>query len=838
MRITKLLAGTALMLVAQAGTAQTTPSTDQTAADQATTQATTDTAATADGDNADIVVTGVARGTNRLDTSVTVSSIGGDLTTKLAPRNTAEILRNLPGIRVEASGGEGNANISVRGLPVASGGSKFLQLQEDGLPILEFGDIVFGNADIFLRPDLSLARIESVRGGSASTFASNSPGGIINFISKTGEEDGGAFQLSSGLDYREFRTDFAYGGHIDDRTRFELSGFYRLGDGPRDVGYDAMRGGQIKANITREFQGGYVRLYGKYLDDRGLAFLPNPVRVTGTNDDPTYTNLPNFSINEDTLHSRYIQSVRSLDGRNRPTTRNIDNGMHPLVKSVGLEGQVEIAEGLSLTERFRYSDISGDFTSPFPASVGDAQTTANALAGAGAQLFYGSGPLGGQRITSPSTLGGNGLLASVVLFDVDLKSLNNITNDLRLNGDFALGEGKVTVAGGFYASRQDVKTDWLWNSFFQSVQGDGRSVLVDVRTAAGVPVTQNGSPGYSATFFGNCCRRSYDMRYDTYAPFAQLGYEIGRFNVDGSLRWDFGRARGGISGAEVTGVGGLQTVDLDGNGVISAPERSVAFIPANTTARIRYDYDYLSYSVGANYRLSQTMALFARYSRGGRANADRLLFGPLVNNRTGDLVDGAKPYDYVRQAEGGVKINAGAAAFYATVFHAKTQETNYLLSQQQFTSRDYKATGVELEGRVRYGIFSLAAGGTYTDAEIVRDATDPTIAGNRPQRQAKFVYQATPQVDLGAFSIGANVIGTTASFTQPVNQLKMPGYTQVNGFLSVRAAPGVTLNLNGNNLFNVKGITEAEDAAIPANGIVRARSINGRTISASARFDF
>ena len=82
------------------------------------------------------------------------------------------------------------------------------------------------------------------------------------------------------------------------------------------------------------------------------------------------------------------------------------------------------------------------------------------------------------------------------------------------------------------------------------------------------------------------------------------------------------------------------------------------------------------------------------------------------------------------------------------------------------------------------------------------------------------------------------MIGTTSSYTQPVNQLKMPGYTQVNGFLSVRPADGVTLNVNANNLFNVKGITEAEDAAIPANGIVRARSINGRTISASARFDF
>ncbi len=47
-----------------------------------------------------------------------------------------------------------------------------------------------------------------------------------------------------------------------------------------------MRGGQIKANITREFDGGYIRLYGKYLDDRSIAFLPNPVRVTGSNGDP------------------------------------------------------------------------------------------------------------------------------------------------------------------------------------------------------------------------------------------------------------------------------------------------------------------------------------------------------------------------------------------------------------------------------------------------------------------------------------------------------------------------------------------------------------------------
>lgn len=825
-----LLAGIPALLLAGAAHAQT------------TTQDGTAVTTTADGTDAapiasteDIVVTGVAQGRNRLDTSVSVSSLDADLTTKIPPRNTAEILRNLPGVRVEASGGEGNANISVRGLPVASGGSKFLQLQEDGLPVLEFGDIIFGNADIFIRNDLSLARIESVRGGSASTFASNSPGGIINFISKTGEQDGGSFQLSSGLDYREYRADFAYGGHVDANTRYELSGFYRVGDGPRGVGYDAMRGGQIKANVTREFDGGYVRLYGKYLDDRSIAYLPNPVRVTGSGDNPTYQNIPGFSINEDTLHSRYIGSVLTLDGDNNPVRRDIGDGMRPLVKSVGFEGQFALAEGWNVTERFRYSDISGDFVSPFPAAVGDAQTAANAFAGAGAQLYYASGPQSGQRIGNPGTLGGNGLLASVVLFDVDLKSLDNITNDLRINGKVDVGGGAVSIAAGIYNSRQTIKTDWLWTSFFQSVQGDGRSVLVDVRNAAGVSQTAGGTL-YSASFFGNCCRRSYDMRYNTNAPFAQLGFEAGRLNIDGSVRYDFGSAKGSIAG-DLPGATTTRAQDMDGNGILSVAEQSVGFIPANR-ARVDYDYSYLSYSAGVNYRLSDTLAAFARYSRGGRVNADRLLFGPLVDTATGGLVGGAKPYDFVKQAEGGVKFSSGPIALYATVFNARTQETNYLLSQQQFTSRDYEATGVELEGRFRRGPFSLTAAGTWTDASITRDATDTTLNGNRPQRQASLVYQATPQFDFGRVSFGANVIGTTSSYTQPVNDLKMPAYTQVNGFLLLRAADNVSINVNANNIFNVKGITEAEEGAIPANAIVRARSINGRTVAASVRFDF
>src|SRR5687767_6091166 len=126
----------------------------------------------------EVVVTGIARPTERLESSVSTSSLNLDKMFEVAPRSVAEIFRALPGIRAESSGGNGNANITIRGIPLATGGAKYLQLHEDGLPVLEYGDINFANADNFIRYDGSIERIEAVRGGSASTFASNSPGGV------------------------------------------------------------------------------------------------------------------------------------------------------------------------------------------------------------------------------------------------------------------------------------------------------------------------------------------------------------------------------------------------------------------------------------------------------------------------------------------------------------------------------------------------------------------------------------------------------------------------------------------------------------------------------------
>jgi outer membrane receptor protein involved in Fe transport len=775
----------------------------------------------------EIIVTAVARGQNRLDSSISVSSLGSEAIANTGSRSAAELFRNIPGIRSESSGGEGNANIQSRGIPISTGGAKFLQLQEDGLPILEYGDIAFGNADIFLRTDLNVARVEAVRGGSASTFASNSPGGVINIISRTGEQEGGTLQGTVGLDYGEYRLDAVYGGKLSDSLRFNVGGFYRVGEGPRRAGYDGNKGGQIKGNITKTFDNGFFRLNFKYLDDRAIAYLPSPVRVTGSNGTPNYQALPGLSPNNDTIHSIYFTQALTLDGQNNRETDDIRDGMHPLVKSVGFETQFDIADGWTVTDKFRYANISGRFISPFPATVDTAQNLANGIGGAGAIVTYANGPRAGQAFANPTTANAIG----IVLFNTRLNSLDNIANDLRLSHSFEVGGGSIDFSAGFYKSRQKIDMDWTWSSYLLDAQGNN-AALLNVTRANGVRVTDTGLVAYGASYFGNCCRRSYNLDFDTNAPFASLSYKADRLTFDASLRYDAGNVRG-----FVLGDGPVTSFDVDGNGTISVPETQTTVEPLTATRPVNYNFTYWSYSLGANFRLADDLSIFARYSRGGRANADRFVFGGNTSPTSGALLPGARPVDFVRQAEAGVKYQKSGLNLYATAFWARTQEQNYEATTQRSFANTYRAYGLELEGSYRIGGFSIAASGTYTNAKIVA-SNDPTTVGNRPRRQAEFVYRLAPEYTSGMFSVGASVVGTTSSFTQDSNQLKLPAFTQVNAFVSVRPIERVQVSLNANNLFNVAGYTEAEEGSIPANGIVRARSINGRTVSATVKFDF
>jgi len=780
----------------------------------------------------EIVVTASARPANRLDSSISVSTLSDSAIAEAAPRTTAEIFRQIPGIRSESTGGDGNANIAVRGLPVASGGAKFLQLQEDGMPVMQFGDIAFGNADIFLRADQTVASIQAVRGGSASTLASNAPGGVINFLSKTGKEEGGTIMATAGLDYREYRLDFDYGGRIAEHTLFNVGGFWRQGQGPRRAGYDGNSGYQIKANLTQEFDGGYVRLYAKRLDDKAIGYLPMPTLVTGTNANPRFQSFPGFDISKDTPHSALFTTDAGLDGNNNPTTTDIRDGMHPVVTSLGLEAVFDVADGVKLEERFRWSDVHGGFVSPFPSEVAGAQSIANSvgelLTGTPGTygLAYANGPNACQAI-NPATLNCNGLLMRTHLFNVNINDFGSFTNDLKLSRSL----GKGTLTAGFYKARQTIDMDWVWNSYLLEVKGNN-AALVNVVAPGGEVLSSNSLYAYGVPFWGNCCQRSYNVTYDIDAPYAALNLDLDQLSIDASIRYDHVRARGNYAGT-------LQVAnrDVNGDGTIQPVERSVSLIDNANTSPVNYSVGYVSWSVGANYRVSADAAVFARASRGGRANADRLLFGvvrPDGSVRKDDAID------YVNQYELGFKYRSGPFGLFVTGFHATTQEQNFEVTSGRFLDRTYKATGVEIEAAWRSGIFDLRGGATYTHARIASDAITPANKGHTPRRQAELIYQFTPSLDFDVARVGLNIIGTTKAYAQDENNLVFPGYTQVNAFVNVRPMKGVELSLNANNLFNVVGITEAEEGSIVnnANNYVRARSINGRTVSASLRYDF
>lgn len=791
--------------------------------------------------------TGVAKGRDLLDSAISASTLDETDLPKVGTTSAAGIIGNLPGIRAETSGIDGFSALTVRGLPLSADGSKYLQIQEDGLPVLEFGDIHFASADMFVRADISLSQIQAIRGGSASTFASNTPGGVINFISKTGEVEGGAIQVASGLDHDLKRIDFDYGAPLGEGWRFHVGGFYREGEGPRKVGFNGIRGGQAKLNITRQFANGFVRFYGKYMDDRQPNYGLFPVSISGTNAEPTLTSLPGTDARRDTFYSRYIPGYPSLDQTNDPNTNDLHQGIRGIVKSVGFEVQMDIG-GWTVSDKFRFADISGAYNEKLSMLSLPAQTMAETLGGAGAVLTYAGGPNAGQVVTNGSSLNGNGLLSVPLYISANLNSLGNRTNDLRASRVWALGQGNLTTTAGVYTTSQDVDMYWTFTSALEGFAANGSGTRFNLTKASGVPVTDNGILGYGIAIGAplSTYHRQYDLNYRVIAPYGSANYQLGRLSIGGSLRLDYGKVTGSLYGSDLGGGrNGVATIDVNGDGVISVPEAQVAILPNGQPGNANYKYDYLSYSAGVNYRVADPLSVFARYSRGGRAAGERVAFSPALDSSSGALTDPTAAFGSVKQAEAGVKLRRPGMTVFLTGFWAATTETGVQIGGDASGntvvtsfSRSYSAKGLELESEFRKGPFSLSLGATYAKSKIARDNTDASLNGNRPRHQPELFFNARPQVEQSIVTVGATINGTTSSFAQDNNVLKQPGYVIVNPFLFVRPVPRLQLGLTAFNVFDRLAFVNIASSAVPASGLVNAQVLNGRTVTASARFSF
>lgn len=721
-----------------------------------------------------VVITGATTARTKMKQSVSVSTVGAEQIQNSTAASATEVLRAVPGLRAESSGGEGNANLGVRGLPMSDGGGRYVQLQEDGLPVLLVGDISFATADQFVRADYTLDSIDVVRGGSASTLSTNSPGAIVNFISKNRRINGGSVGMSLGADYNEQRLDFEYGGKAADGLTYQFGGFYRLGDGPRNTDVTVENGGQFRAAVTKELDrnGSYLRLSFKHLDDRTPTYLPVPVVANGSQIstipgvDPRTAFFVNSNFPKDTV----------IDRNGNPLVTNPADGLAVKVDSIGIEGQFKPGDGLTITNRFRRSAISGRFIGVFPAG------------------------------SQPSTYTGTTPVFSAHIFNSSLDDMGNVFNDLRVQKEMKLGDAdRLTVTGGLFSGIQNFAQTWYWNRYNVGLNGSGAGLYDD----AGNPSTQ--PVGDATTTWGGCCFRSFDVRLTAVAPYAALTWEKGPLSVDASVRYDKHRASGWQSFGDAASGG--------------------TWNPSRTN-KVSYSTDATSYSLGANYEFSRSLAVFGRASHGvSWKSPDRVIWDTRV-------ATGVDPYpvNEIDQVEAGVKWRQSGVSAFVTAFFAKTKEgAGFEVTTQTIKNDSYDSKGLEAEVAWTLGDLRIAGGATLTDAKI----TSGTNNGKTPRRQAKLVYQISPTWTSGPLEIGGSLVGTTKSYAQNDNVVVLPAYAVVNAFVNYEIVKNATVSLGVNNLFDKIGYTEAEPQNnLGNNPLYIARSINGRSVKASLKYAF
>lgn len=808
------------------------------------------------------IVTGTFRreGSNPIQESISVSSIDVDAIQNQAPATVADLYRNIPGIRAESSAGGGNTNIVIRGIPLSTGGAKFLQQHEDGLPVLMFGDLLFAPADSFLKPDASVARVESVRGGTASVLTTNGGGGIINIINQTGEDEGGTVSLRYGVNYDDLRMDFSNGGRISDDVYYHVGGHLQYGNDIKDSGFNRTEGGQVRFSLTKEFEDGFFRINTKRIDRTDPLYFAGPtsrsesdtgLRGDGNGDVGTIgTSSPYLDIANEDLSSQYTRFSTAVDSEGNVVRTDLADGLQVEVNAVGTHFEFTTDNGITVENKNRYQQISGEFNglflNDFTVVEGEANTD---------NLFFYNGPNAGGAVTESSlrAASGSNVLGNTVVFAVDFDNLSNFTNELKVSKSFDFEGTSLDVVVGHFYMNQEFEQDWHWSSIIQTLESE--SVLVNDPTRG-----TNGTFGVNQGFWpGN--NRQYDLEATVDAPFI-----AGSLNVlDDSLRLDLAVRRETMEQNGVRLEANGAPFDVNNDGTISAGEATVSLNNGTIGAQTNFDVSHTDWSFGANYLINDSFATFIRYSEDATFNFDRALdFGAREVDGTLNGAGENLYVDNLDQLEVGLKYQGDDLQVYATFFQTDLEEANGagVLSGASGGGvvLEYESTGLEVEAAYSVGDFNISGSVTWTDAEVASGASVdavtgaqtslPGLNGNVPARQADFIYNLNASYDLGPVLLGGSLFGTDDSYASIQNRITQPGYEVVNLYAKWYMSDDLGLTFTVNNVFDEVGITESAVQDTPntrpgtdtngdgARDTVIARSIAGRLASLTLTYQF
>jgi outer membrane receptor protein involved in Fe transport len=448
-------------------------------------------------DQPDIIVTGRAAGNgiNKLEAGYSVTTMSADDIKLQAPKSAGDVLKSIPGVWVESSGGVGTSNVFVRGIP-STGDAPFVTMQFNGVPVYGSSSLSFMDQTGIVRLDETIAGIEGVNGGPASLYSDGQPGLTTNLRLREGHDETQGSIGASITDYSAWRLDGYLSGKLADDLYYMVGGYVSRGDTVRKAGFDTEKGQQITANITKKFARGKFNVFARYTDDHGEWFLPFAADVPGLNLG-TYNQLNQYTryatiITPGSAGSGATERVDLADGR----------GWKGVV--AGASFDYDFGGGLGFTDRFGFTSGTLQTTGLVPAGAG-AVTVATALATAanpGQTLVH--------TVNTGQTLAATDYVQQFGSWVVE-KKLRNVSNEAVLN----FKSGPNTLNLGYYFSHFSSDDVWsLGNTRWMQVGGSGDLVDLKNDPLSAFAISDRGTATVNAIYVSDSFNITDALRLD------------------------------------------------------------------------------------------------------------------------------------------------------------------------------------------------------------------------------------------------------------------------------------------------------------------------------------
>ena len=780
----------------------------------------------------DIIVTGAARAQRRFDVSYAVNSLSQDEIQRIAPKNFAELLGTIPGIQVEATGGEVQNITRVRGIPTDRG---YLIFQQDGLPLYhEIDGVFFNSGEGMNRFDLMTERVEVVRGGPAPIFAS-SAAAIANNITVTGSDvSRGKAQVTLG-DTGLYRLDLMQSGPIGENTHFAIGGFLRQHDGYRDSGFPSDKGGQIRANLKHDLSNGSIKISAMYVNDHNIFYLPIPVA------DPRNpsASLDSFlDYHRGTLNSPSLRNVnikyRDGAGVLQSQSRDLADGRHMRFFNAGLDwdgdfGGWLVAAKLGVTKGKSSFDAFYSTTNPVDANTFAARYTNAAGTAFGtaanpvARLGYAIAGTNGATAYDPYANSGLILSGQYRAVEADFYSSQA---DISVTRKFETGFGTHDMRVGAYGSAYGNTSLIAYQDMLIELRGKPRTIDLVAYSATGAvlgSVTQNGVLRYTTTLNqGEADGRVLALyANDTWDVFDGL-------RLDAGIRKEWYDYQGFALRSGNANLGDPTTLADDATRAFTGASVASELKPSATNWTVGINYDF-----GAN---------FGTYGRSSNLEVPPQL--GVVSSISPAIIK-----TRARQYEVGLKASFDMASLYVTGFYTKFDPFNAsFVAFNPETGRNDQvvpfigeavAKGIEIDGRLKpVRWFELAGAVTVADPQYRNLANnagaDPSaVNGNQIIREPKVFGNIRPTfripVATGTLDIAGRFDWQGRRYVDLFNLTALPAFQTLGASASL-TVDRWRIQVVGDNLTNARGLTEGNPRTDQLGGQGASDAIYGRPL--------